>query len=65
MSQQTKSLAFNDCQNTNENSSQDSLSRTEMIRDKWNNSVRKCRAQKAKLMQMRLAALILAQPNAA
>ena len=65
MSQQKKSIAFNDHQNATKDASQDCLSRTATIRSAWNDSVKKCRAQQARLMQLRLAALILPQPKAA
>ena len=64
MSQQTKSVKLNAHQNANRGKALDNVSRTEKIRNKWNDSVRQCRQQKARLMQMKLAALLMSEPNA-
>ena len=61
----TKSIKNNGHQNAGDNTTPDNVSRTDKIRNKWNDSVRKCREQKARMMQMKLAALIMSEPKAA
>ena len=65
MSEQVTSSSLNDRRIAAGDNFQDNMSRTEMIRNKWNESVRKYRAQQARAMQLQLAAEISRQPETA